>query len=296
MNSLIEQYTKKRSRDDQSKSASTITPITTSTSKIVKSNTIEPPHFLIIGAQKAGTMAAVANLNKHSDIHVLSEIHYFDLGWHQRSISSYRNLFKVTNKTVLGEKTPELIYVDECATRIREVCNPDIKFILYLRDPIKRAYSAWNMNRSKNREEAAFDECVARNMDNLNEYRSYGTAEFHYVQRGFYYEQIERFLEIFPNRNNLLIVIAEQMKKNPEKEYNRMFDFLGVKQEKMDFEDDHIGNYNATMSSAMSEKLRKLYKPHNEKLFEFLGIHLIIYVHLSFCLSSFIAVYRISYT
>jgi hypothetical protein len=32
------------------------------------------------------------------------------------------------------------------------------------------------------------------------------------------------------------------MKNNPEKEYNRMFDFLGVKHEKMEFEDDHIGN------------------------------------------------------
>jgi hypothetical protein len=172
MNSLLEQYSKKRSRDDQSKSISnkvitkpnnnntntnttsttnTNTTANVNTSNAVKShsnNNNEPPHFLIIGAQKAGTMAAVANLNKHSDVHVLSEVHYFDLGWHQRSLSSYRNLFKVTNKKVVGEKTPELIYVDECASRIKEVCSPDVKFILYLRDPIKRAYSAWNMNRS----------------------------------------------------------------------------------------------------------------------------------------------------
>ena len=35
-----------------------------------------PPHFLILGAQKAGTMAAVKNLNKHPEIFCLKEPHF----------------------------------------------------------------------------------------------------------------------------------------------------------------------------------------------------------------------------
>ena len=65
------------------------------------------------------------------------------------------------------------------------------------------------MNVKKNREVESFEECIARNMSNLTEPRSYGTAEFHYVQRGFYYEQIERFLKVFPKKENFLVVIAE---------------------------------------------------------------------------------------
>lgn len=42
------------------------------------------PHFLILGAQKAGTMAVVKNMNKHPDINVISEVHYFDLKYHTR--------------------------------------------------------------------------------------------------------------------------------------------------------------------------------------------------------------------
>ena len=42
-----------------------------------------------------------------------------------------------SQKPVIGEKTPELIYCDDCAPRIKEVC-PNAKFILCLRDPIKR--------------------------------------------------------------------------------------------------------------------------------------------------------------
>jgi len=43
------------------------------------------PHFLILGVQKAGTMAVVKNMNKHPDINVLCEVHYFDLKYNTRN-------------------------------------------------------------------------------------------------------------------------------------------------------------------------------------------------------------------
>lgn len=162
-----------------------------------------PPHYLIIGAQKAGTMAAVKNLNKHPEIACISEEHYFDLGWHSKTVKHYRSLFTklcVNEKRIIGEKTPEYGYVDECHNRINSVCSNDTKFIFMIRDPVKRAFSAWSMNIGRNFETNLFDECVDINLKNLNEYRSYGTAEHHYVQRGFYLDQILRFLKTFPNR------------------------------------------------------------------------------------------------
>ena len=95
-----------------------------------------PPHFLIIGVQKSGTMSAVLNLNKHKDISVLSELHYFDLGWNSKTPEQYISNFTKQNqskKLILGEKTPELIYVDICAERIKQICHPSTKFILFLR-------------------------------------------------------------------------------------------------------------------------------------------------------------------
>ena len=167
-----------------------------------------PPHFLIIGAQKAGTMAAVKNLNKHPEIACLSEEHYFDLGWNSKTVSYYRSLFRKyqnTEKRVFGDKTPEYGYVEECHSRIRSVCSPNTKFIFMIRDPVLRAYSAWNMNVKRNFTTIPFDEYVDTNLKDYSiygakEYRSYGTAEHHYVQRGFYLDQINRFLETFPNR------------------------------------------------------------------------------------------------
>lgn len=232
------------------------------------------PNFLIIGAQKAGTMAAIKNLNKHPKVHVLpKEIHYFDLGWNSKTPAYYRGLFQnlPPGKTIAGEKTPELIYVDACAERIKQVC-PHAKFILFLRNPVARAYSAWNMNTSKARESLSFEECVDRNMNDLNEVRSYGTAEFHYVQRGFYLDQIERFLSVFPNKENLLIVVAERMKSNPAEEYDRMFKFLGVDSiPNFEAELDHVGTYSDTIHPKVAARLVKVFAPHNERLFKFLG-------------------------
>jgi hypothetical protein len=241
-----------------------------------------PPHFLIIGAQKAGTMAAVKNLNKHSSVFMLSEIHFFDLAWNYKTPQYYRDLFKKAGpgKKMIGEKTPEYIYVDECASRIKQVC-PNAKFIFFIRDPVKRAFSSWNMQKSKGIETSQFDTCIDNNLMNLDEYRSFGTAESQYVQRGFYIDQIERFLKIFPNRDNFIVVVAEHIQKDPETHYNRIFDFLNVKREVIDYEDDHVGTYTAPMNATVKDKLTKVFQPYNERLFEFLGYRIPEWDHVS---------------
>lgn len=235
-----------------------------------------PPDFLILGAQKAGTMAAVKNLNKHPEVFVMKEPHFFDLAWHTRSVESYCHQFTIqgAGKRLRGEKTPELIYVDECAPRIKQVA-PEAKFILFLRDPVKRAYSAWNMNISRHTEELPFDAACQRNLNNLGEFRSHGTAEYHYVQRGFYMDQIERFLAVFPDRAKLLIVIAERVRAQPAAEYAKILAFLGADAAvPLDLEDEHVGSYTKPMSEKLREKLRRLYQPHNERLYSFLGFRI----------------------
>jgi len=57
------------------------------------------------------------------------------------------------------------------------------------------------MQKSRGQEELPFDECVERELNTMmGQMRTFGTAEYHYIQRGFYLEQIERFLSVLPNR------------------------------------------------------------------------------------------------
>lgn len=227
--------------------------------------------FLIIGAQKAGTMAAVKNLNKHPQIFCVNEAHYFDLAWNSKDTNWYVSQFKASSKPIKGEKTPELIYVDDCPRRIREVC-PQAKFLLFIREPIARAFSSWNMNCSKNREMASFDECIERNMGQLDEHRSYGTAEFHYLQRGFYIDQIRRFQQVFPDQSSLLVVVAERIRSHPSGEYSRIFRFLGADPSfSFTAEDEHMGSYSSSIGARVLQRLRTIYRPYNEQLYDFLG-------------------------
>jgi hypothetical protein len=91
--------------------------------------------FLIIGAQKAGTTALAKNLNKHPEIFVKNECQFFTFCW-DYGVDWYRKQL-LSTKRLIGEKTPEIIYCDDCATRVKEIC-PHAKFILCLRDPVKR--------------------------------------------------------------------------------------------------------------------------------------------------------------
>ena len=237
---------------------------------ISDSKKIKYPNFLIIGVQKGGTVSAVINMNKHPDIFVHREIHYFDKLWNKKSKSWYYNLFNKSYKKVKGEKTPELIYVDKCPERIKKVC-PDAKFILFLRNPIKRAYSQWNMNVQEFRENRTFEECVDTNILNLDESRTYNNSIYHYVQRGFYIDQIERFLSVFPNKDNLLIIISERFDTNPKEEYKKIYKFLGVKNIDIDYSREHVRSYAEEISKKVENKLKKIYKSHNKRLFELLG-------------------------
>jgi hypothetical protein len=92
--------------------------------------------FLIIGAQKAGTTALGRNLNKHPEIFVKNECQFFTFCWGY-GVDWYRQQLQST-KRLIGEKTPEIVYCDDCATRVQEVC-PNAKFILCLRDPVARS-------------------------------------------------------------------------------------------------------------------------------------------------------------
>jgi len=232
-----------------------------------------PVNFIIIGVQKAGTSAAVVNLSKHPDVWLKpGQVHFFDR-WYQKGLSYYRSLLKPDKSGVklIGEKTPTYIYCDGCMERIKDVA-PNTKFLLFLREPISRAFSQWNMLKNNmKQEDLSFGEACDRELTTLmGQKRSFGNALAHYIQRGFYMDQIERFLKVFP-KEQLLVVIAERIRANPVEEHQRIFDFLGVDKVEIEAEDVHLGKYKDTLPPRVKEKLKEVYRPHNERLYEWLG-------------------------
>ena len=204
------------------------------------------PTFLCIGVQKAGTTSLINYLSLHPDIFMTGEIHFFDTTELSKSeIIKYENRFN-TNKLIVGEKTPSYSYLTFAIDRIYNY-NPDIKLILILREPISRAFSAYNqsLNDFKKSLNDVDDKKIITDFEieeniKLSEVNSNG---YHFILRGKYDEIISYILSKFP-RKNIYIGISEEIKLDKQKYYNEIFSFLGAKNIKINKNVDvHIRKY-----------------------------------------------------
>ncbi|MEQ9022615.1 MAG: sulfotransferase domain-containing protein, partial [Pseudomonadales bacterium] len=127
---------------------------------------------------------------------------------------------------IFGETTPVYMYWKESPKRIYEY-NPEMKIIIILRNPIDRAYSNWNMERSRNNDNLSFDDAVDAEKDRCRETLPYQHRYFSYIDRGHYLEQLQRIWSYFP-KERVLILKSEDLKKNPIGPLNQASDFLGV--------------------------------------------------------------------
>tara|TARA_R100001163_G_C5066610_1_gene205154 strand:+ start:2174 stop:2926 length:753 start_codon:yes stop_codon:yes gene_type:complete len=234
------------------------------------------PNFLCIGVCKAGTTILIKYLNLHPDIYCNSgEKHFFDKVPYTKNLSEeeckkYADWFK-TEKKIVGEKTPSYCYLQFAVDRIHKY-NPNMKLILILREPISRAYSQYNMklNKEKKYKEKSY-------MSEFNKEKNVKLSEItrngdYYIVRGFYYEIIKYILSKF-DRRNLYICISDEIIKNKEIEYNKIYKFLGASTRiKINKDlDVHKLKYKNKIPKDLEIMLYKIYKPHNEKLYELLG-------------------------
>jgi hypothetical protein len=227
---------------------------------------------LLIGVQKASTTSALINLLKHKDIGgPKDEIHFFDIYWYKGIgyLKNQMNPFK--NKKIKIIKNPELIYLDSTYPLIQTI-NPFMKFILFLRNPIDRAYSSWQMVynngwTTKNFEDSIFEEFTIRE----KEPKTFYTGIYHYLRRGLYYQQIQTFLQWFPKQSLKIFVIEKY--ENHEVIYNEIYKFLNlqVPKEKIEYTKERIGTYSNKIDNKQKKILEKYFKNDIESLEKFLG-------------------------
>lgn len=246
------------------------------------------PNFIIIGAMKCATTVLWHNLNRHPDIVMVknpddpkkasTEIRMWNDGqpWRvftNKGIDWYQSLFRDDNKC---QGTKSANYIEQRSTMERMAKYiPNVKLILCIREPVSRAYSEFQMQNPGKK----FTLDIAEKRG--------------YLTRGKYYKQImKNVLPFFP-KENLHIVIQEQMKNDTPKIMNQIYNFLNVS--KVDFGIQKVTSQEATdrnldlkkdgeikaykvwntkyksMDSKLYKQLRKYFEKHNEKLFKFLG-------------------------
>lgn len=225
-------------------------------------------NFLIAGTQKGGTSALYKHLNAHPKLSMArkKELHFFDdeTNFADKSVdySRYHTSFspRPLQRHLYGEATPDYMYWYRAPGRIWEY-NPKMKFIIILRNPVDRAFSAWNMEVMRRREFLSFPEAIRTERRRTKEVLPFQHRVYAYVDRGFYTDQIRRIWNFFPKEQTLFLK-SEHLKDEHQNTLDRVCDFLGVA--KMPRITPHIVNARPYATSIADED-----RVYLQELFEF---------------------------
>jgi hypothetical protein len=193
------------------------------------------PNFLIVGAAKSGTTSLHHYLNQHPQIFMskMKEPTYFVNDYGVENWTDYLELFKdAAGKRAVGESSTLYLCCEESPQLIKSALK-NIKIIIILRNPARRAFSLYNWMVNKGFENApTFAEALEQESNRLTNpaFRAslpYCYPDCLYYTTGLYYEQVRRYLDIF-GRDSVKIYLFEDFIKAPLKVCQNIFEFLGV--------------------------------------------------------------------
>ncbi len=265
------------------------------------------PDFLILGAQKAGTSSLEFFLSRHPRIKPAKrkEVGFFSrnrvysrgAAWYARQFP-----FRRSPGIRLFEATPAYLYYPFVAERIFQF-DPRMKLIILLRNPVERAFSAWNMFRQMHADPAIRDSTIKQYLEDANpeakdpvlellgrkqfpDFQSCVQEEINalqtdtplalepsFVRRGLYCEQVERFHRSFP-RESTLILESGELKRHRAETLNRVLSFLGLPQTdwaQASLQDQHVRQYDRPMAEPTRELLHEFFEQPNARLYTVLG-------------------------
>jgi len=246
------------------------------------------PNLIIIGAQKSGTTSLHNYLNNHPEIFMsnFKEPGYFlnqtdelvDYTTRRKLRLNLNDddLLKIMKIEYRGEKwfgesstyySMSPYFGDEASKNIRNR-SPDSRIIYIVRDPISRIVSQYLWGRQNNFTQGEFEYVFKKRLHTFLAISSYA-------------QQLKRYLNNF-ERDRILVIKFEQMIKNPKRETERVFEFLGLNSGKAFHEkfDNHnksrgrekIAKDNLLFTTEMFDSIVPLIKAESQEFAELTGI------------------------
>ena len=199
---------------------------------------MKKPNFFILGAPKCGTTSLAMWLSEHPNIFMcpIKEPHYFNADGLQRikTLEQYEGLFTDAKPehVAVGKASTHYLYSKEAVPRILEY-QPEAKFIVCIRNPIEMAPSlhaervfngvetvkdfekAWKLQSQRK-----MGKCIPKTAKKDPERLQYGA----YCRLG---EQLKGVYN-FVSKEKVLVLVLDDIAKNPRQEYQKVLSFLGV--------------------------------------------------------------------
>jgi hypothetical protein len=243
---------------------------------------ITAPDFVTIGTQRGGTTSLHAYLGAHPRVSIPStkELHFVTDNF-ERGLDWYLGQFPagLPPGRVTGEATPYALFHPLAPRRLREIA-PEAKLIVLLRNPVDRAYSHYLLERARGDELLDFSAALDAEPHRLKDeeaklsrdptYRSAAHRHYSYTARGDYAPQLERWFELFP-REQLLIVRSEDLYRRSAETFARVAGFLGIEPETR----APFAAHNQTSGPPLDRRIRARLSRHfarlNARLADLLG-------------------------
>jgi len=265
------------------------------------------PTLFVIGAQKSGTGSLHYYLTQHPNIFGAKkkELHYFDdddlynedLIWYRKQFT-FSKLLLLRKNIITLDSTPNYIYHPNVIQRIANY-NPSSRFIAVFRNPIDRAFSAWNMYKQLMNDDRLVETWKEKNSKNYRLYDTFYQDRKHFpdfdaciqmelewiknkdevvepslIRRGFYKQQLEQWFKVYDNRQFFFLLDYELEEENVLDTINRIFEFLSLKKMKaqdFSFKKVHVRTKEETIQKSTREMLKTIYLKENNGIDELIN-------------------------
>lgn len=141
------------------------------------------------------------------------------------NLEDYSQLFReLENERIVGEISNGYLYSQVAAREIYKF-NADAKIVMVLRNPVEREFSHRMMDlRGDDVCRGAFLEAIKKDQQKAEK----GWGKNHlYVELSLYYEQVKRYLDIFPE-DRVLVLFSDNLNSDSSAFLNQLFEFLEI--------------------------------------------------------------------
>ena len=225
-----------------------------------------------------------AYLNQHPQMKLpdVKEIHFFDLNY-SNGLDWYTSHFppaSLSHRMVTGEASPYYLFHPHVPERVRLHC-PDVNILVMLRNPADRAYSHYMMQKRRQFDKSgSFEEAISLEDERLGgelekivqdpTYNSTNHQRLSYLARGFYFQQISRWLRFF-RMDQCLFIRSENFFTHPEDELVKVYQFLKITEDLPSNLSPENTNKYPPMAEETRKRLTRYFEEDSRKLSELLG-------------------------
>lgn len=190
------------------------------------------PDFFLVGAPKAGTTSIFELLKIHPQVFVpkYKEPNYYtDVGTQSRNVininskKEYDRLYAdAIEDQITGDFSVSYLHAKDAPAKIYKD-YPNSKIIIFIRDPVRRAFSHWQMDFREGFTKLDFIDAFNADYEYLGKKGFCYSAM--YYECSLYTKQINEYKKYF---NNVLVLEFEKFFKNIDSNMVELYTFLNI--------------------------------------------------------------------